>query len=107
MRPPSAIPEALSTKVVTVEVPNTAPTLVARASAIIASLMWRTFPFSSIISVLAAAPMRVPTVLNISIKTRAKMVSAISILRSDLKSNFKKVGSNDLGIETGINPSGN
>ena len=32
VRPPSATPEALSTKVVVVEVPNTAPTEVAIAS---------------------------------------------------------------------------
>ena len=44
--------------------------------------------------------MRVPMVLNISIKTKAKMVSAISALKMAWKSSFRKVGSSDWGIET-------
>ena len=106
VRPPSAIPAPLSTKVVTVEVPQTAPTEVATASASMASLMWRTLPSLSIISVLAAAPMSVPTVLKMSMKTRAKIVSAISRLSSAAKSNCRKVGAIDFGSDTGTKPSG-
>ena len=101
VRPPSAIPAPLSTKVVTVDVPQTAPMEVAKASAIIASLMFFTLPSESIISVFAAAPMSVPTVLKMSMKTRAKMVSAISRLSSALKSNCRKVGASERGRDTG------
>ena len=106
VRPPSAIPAPLSTKVVTVDVPQTAPMEVARASAIIACLMFFTLPSLSIISVLAAAPMSVPTVLKISMKTRAKIVSAISMLSSALKSNCRNVGASERGRETGMKLSG-
>ena len=42
--PPSETPEALSTKVVTVDVPSTAPAVVATASAISAPLIFGSFP---------------------------------------------------------------
>ena len=106
VRPPSAMPALLSTKVVTVEVPSTAPTEVPMASAMSACFMFFTLPSASIISVLAAAPMSVPMVLKMSMNTSAKMVSAMSGVRSDLKSNCKNVGAMDLGIDKGAKPSG-
>lgn len=44
VRPPSETPEALSTKVVTVEVPRQAPAVVATASAKSAPLILGSFP---------------------------------------------------------------
>ena len=44
VRPPSATPEALSTKVVTVEVPQTAPTVVPTASERSAPLIFGSLP---------------------------------------------------------------
>ena len=101
VRPPSAIPAELSTKVVTVDVPSAAPTLVATASAIIAPLMFFTLPASSIISVFAAAPIKVPMVLNMSMKTSTKMVRIMSPLNTLLKSICKKVGAMLCGILMG------
>ena len=95
VRPPSAIPAELSTKVVTVEVPHIAPTLVATASAIIAPLMFFTLPASSIISVLAAAPISVPMVLKMSMNTSTRMVRIMSPLSTLEKSICKKVGAMD------------
>ena len=64
VRPPSVTPEALSTKVVVVEVPSTAPAQVAMESAISAPLMWGSLPSSSSMSALDATPIRVPSVSN-------------------------------------------
>ena len=64
VRPPSVTPEALSTKVVVVEVPSTAPTQVPMESAISAPLMLGRRPSSSSISALEATPIRVPSVSN-------------------------------------------
>ena len=52
VRPPSDTPEALSTKVVTVEVPNMAPAVVPMASAMSAPLIRGSFPSLSSISAL-------------------------------------------------------
>lgn len=54
--PPSATPDDDSTNVVTVDVPHTAPTQVARASDNIAFSKLGTCPFSSSISPLEHAP---------------------------------------------------
>ena len=102
VRPPSAIPAELSTKVVTVDVPNAAPTLVAMASAIMAPLMFFTLPASSIISVFAAAPINVPMVLKMSMKTSTKIVRIMSPLNTLLKSICKKVGAMLCGILMGV-----
>ena len=83
-----------------------APRLVPMASAIMACLIFLTFPFSSIISVLAAAPISVPIVLKISMKTRANIVIAISNERRGAKSICRKVGLRLCGEEIGANPSG-
>lgn len=104
--PPSAIPVALSTQVVTVEVPHNAPNEVAIASAYIACLMFFTLPFSSISSVPEAAPISVPRVLKMSIKIRENIITITSSDRTDLKSNWKKVGDMDCGVENGTKPSG-
>ena len=75
VRPPSVTPEALSTKVVVVEVPSTAPAQVAMESASSAPLMWGSLPSSSSISALEATPMRVPRVSNRSTKRKENMTA--------------------------------
>ena len=75
VRPPSVTPEALSTKVVVVEVPSTAPAQVAMESAIRAPLMRGSLPSSSSISALEATPMRVPRVSNRSTKRKENMTA--------------------------------
>ena len=72
--PPSPIPAEDSTNVVTVEVPQIAPTQVATASAIMALLMLGTSPFSSSRLPLAQAPYSVPSVSNISTMQNAREV---------------------------------
>ena len=62
VRPPSSMPVEDSTKVVTVEVPISAPVQVAMASAMRARSPPGKFPFSSSIPALPAVPSRVPTV---------------------------------------------
>ena len=62
--PPSDTPEALSTKVVTVEVPRTAPAVVATASAINAGLIPGSLPSSSSIPAFVLTPTKVPSVSN-------------------------------------------
>ena len=54
--PPSDTPEALSTKVVVVEVPRAAPAVVATASASSAPLIRGSFPFSSSMPAFADTP---------------------------------------------------
>ena len=62
VRPPSSMPVEDSTKVVTVEVPSSAPVQVAIASAIRARSPPGKLPFSSSMPALPAVPSRVPTV---------------------------------------------
>ena len=57
-------------------------------------------------SVLAAVPMSVPSVLKMSINTNTKTVSIISTLSSAAKSSFKNVGAMLWGSETGTKASG-
>ena len=59
-RPPAATPAALSTKVVTVEVPKTAPAEVAIASDSNAGLILGRRPFSSSIFAFVLTPIKVP-----------------------------------------------
>ena len=78
VRPPSATPEADSTKVVTVEVPQTAPTVVAMASAIMALSMRGTSPSGVSMLPRAQAPYRVPRVSNMSTMQKARAVVMIT-----------------------------
>ena len=57
------------------EVPSTAPTLVATASASSAPLMRGSLPSSSSMSALEATPIRVPSVSNRSTKRNANMTT--------------------------------
>ena len=63
---PAPTPAELSTNVVVVEVPKTAPTEVATASASNAGLILGNFSSSSNISAFVATPIKVPMVSNIS-----------------------------------------
>ena len=78
VRPPSATPEADSTKVVTVEVPQTAPAVVAMASASMALSMRGTSPSGVSMLPRAHAPYRVPRVSNISTMQKARAVVTIT-----------------------------
>ena len=62
--PPSDTPEALSTNVVVVDVPRTAPAVVASASARSAPLIFGSFPSSSSIPAFEETPTSVPIVSN-------------------------------------------
>ncbi len=64
VRPPAATPEEDSTNVVTVEVPRTAPAVVATASAINADLIPGSLPSSSSIPAFVLTPTKVPSVSN-------------------------------------------
>jgi hypothetical protein len=77
-RPPWATPAALSTYVVVVDVPRTAPIVVAIQSAVKACFILGLFPFSSVIFALVQTPTRVPTVSNISIKKKVKTTTSMS-----------------------------
>ena len=105
-RPPSAIPEALSTYVVMVELPIIAPIVVPIASDIIASFTCGLCPSSPMIPVCEARPTNVPTVSNIFINNKVKITTAISSVKNSEKSNLQNVGSIEWGMETGRNPSG-
>ena len=89
--PPSATPEALSTKVVVVEVPNTAPKAVPTASDRSAPLIFGSFPSSSSISALEATPIKVPRVSNMSTNRNANMIVRKFRERTPEKSIFIKV----------------
>lgn len=71
--PPSAMPAEDSTKVVTVEVPQTAPKHVAAASANMALFMLGTLPSLSSRLPAEHAPYRVPRVSNMSTMQNASM----------------------------------
>ena len=97
--PPSTTPVEDSTKVVTVEVPSIAPTVVPTASAKRASLQLGIVPSSLIISALPAHPMRVPTVSNMSTKRNVNMTMMKSgiFAATSAKLNFMNVGAIDGG----------
>ena len=90
--PPSDTPEALSTKVVVVDVPSIAPTLVPTASAISAPLILGSFPSLSSRSALEATPIKVPRVSNRSTNKKANMMTKKSNEKNLLKSMCIKVG---------------
>ena len=102
VRPPSATPEALSTKVVTVEVPQTAPTVVPTASERSAPLIFGSLPSLSSISALEATPI---SVSNISTNRNANMMTTKSSENTMEKSIFIKVGA-ILGTEIPFEKSG-
>ena len=103
--PPSAAPAALSTNVVTVEVPIAAPAVVPRASARSAPLILGSFPLSSNKSAFAATPIRVPSVSNKSTNKNAHIIITKSIEKTLLKSIANKVGAR-LGMEIPLLKSG-
>ena len=105
VRPPSATPDALSTNVVTVEVPNIAPTEVPTASASRAPRMFGSFPSLSSISALEATPIRVPRVSNISTNKNANMMTTKSRENTMEKSIFIRVGVR-AGMEKPLEKSG-
>ena len=72
---PAPTPAELSTNVVVVEVPNTAPAEVATASASNAILILGSFSSLSSMSAFVATPISVPIVSNISTNRNAKMTT--------------------------------
>ena len=86
---PAATPEELSTNVVVVEVPSTAPAVVATASASSASLMRGSLPSLSNISALFATPINVPSVSNISTNRNAHTTAIKSKTCTPEKSSLK------------------
>ena len=94
VRPPASTPEALSIKVVTVEVPVKLPTTVPVASAIRHSFICFILPFSSSIFALDAVPIKVPIVSNMSIIQNV-IISVIAVdqpmLKNASKLNLKSV----------------
>ena len=105
VRPPSVTPDALSTKVVTVEVPSTAPAVVATASARSAPLIRGSFPFSSSILALVDTPISVPRVSKISTNKKAKITTRNSREKIPENSSFPKIGER-LGIASPLLKSG-
>ena len=87
--PPSDTPDALSTNVVVVDVPRTAPAVVAIASARSASLIRGSFPSLSSISALVAHPIKVPSVSKMSTKRNAHTIATKSNARRLEKSALK------------------
>lgn len=78
VRPPSATPEALSTKVVVVLVPKQAPAIVAMESAMKALFRPGMRPLGSIIPALVHTPTSVPMVSNISMKRKVNTITTMS-----------------------------
>ena len=105
VRPPSATPEALSTKVVTVEEQHLAPTVVPTASERRAPLMFGSLPSLSSISALEATPINVPSVSNISTNRNANIMTTKSSVKTMEKSIFINVGAM-LGMEIPFEKSG-
>lgn len=95
--PPSATPDELSTKVVIVDVPSRAPTVVPTASLIRALLASGRLPFSSSIFALVATPVRVPRVSKISTNKNENNTENISKEKILEKSNLKATGAIDGG----------
>ena len=96
VRPPASTPDADSTKVVTVDVPVQAPTMVPMESESRASFIWGILPFSSSMSAREAVPTSVPMVSNMSIITKVTMrVMAVNhpMSRNPARLNLKNVRS--------------
>ena len=103
--PPSDTPEALSTKVVVVDVPRTAPAVVATASARSAPLMLGSLPFSSSMPALEETPTRVPRVSKRSTNKNANRITRKSSEKTPSNCSFAKIGAR-LGIESPLLKSG-
>ena len=82
--PPSDTPEALSTNVVVVDVPRTAPAVVASASARSAPLIFGSFPSSSSIPAFEETPTSVPIVSNKSTNKNAQRITTKSKVKIPL-----------------------
>ena len=87
--PPSATPAELSTKVVVVEVPSTAPAVVATASASSACLIRGSLPSLSIMPALVAHPISVPMVSKISTNRKENTMAIKSKILKVEKSALK------------------
>ena len=98
VRPPTATPALLSTKVVTVEVPSRAPPVVAMESASKAPSIFGSLPSLSSILALEATPIRVPRVSNKSTNMKESMIVIKLKVKIALKSSCMKVGAR-LGTE--------
>ena len=95
--PPSATPAALSTKVVTVDVPNTAPTEVAMASDSSAGFIFGSLPSLSSISAFVDTPISVPIVSN-----KSTNKNDISIPQKEKVAIFENSNLNAIGSREGI-----
>ena len=82
--PPSDTPEALSTNVVVVDVPRTAPAVVASASARSAPLIFGSFPSLSSIPAFEETPTSVPIVSNRSTNKNAQRITTKSKVKIPL-----------------------
>ena len=103
--PPSDTPEALSTKVVVVDVPRTAPAVVATASARRAPLMFGSLPSSSSMPALEDTPTRVPRVSKRSTNKNANRITRKSSEKTPSNCSFAKIGER-LGMESPLLKSG-
>ena len=91
-RPPSETPDADSTKVVTVEVPRTAPTVVANASANSAPLILGSLPSLSRKPAFVDTPISVPSVSNRSTNRNAKITTIKSKMEIPEKLSLPAMG---------------
>lgn len=89
VRPPAATPEEDSTKVVIVDVPSTAPDVVAIASAINAGLIPGSLPSSSSIPAFVLTPTKVPSVSNRSTNKKDNTTAIKLKIPTLLKSYWK------------------
>ena len=105
VRPPAATPDALSTKEVTVLVPNTAPTVVAMASDRNACLLFLILPSASIRLVLVQTAINVPAVSNKSMKMNVNTTINMSSENNLWKSRAPKIGIIEGGRLKNLNPS--
>ena len=87
--PPADTPAELSTKVVVVDVPRTAPAVVAIASDIRAGFIAGSFPFLSSIFAFVLTPIRVPRVSKRSTKRNEKITTIKLNIPTLLKSTLK------------------
>ena len=104
--PPSATPADDSTKVVIVEVPKRAPSVVPTASDNKAFDPSGRFPSSSSILAFVATPVRVPRVSKISTNKNENKTENISKEKIFEKSSWNAIGFIDGGSDTIVEPSG-
>ena len=82
------------------------PIVVPIASDIIASFTRGICPSSRMTPVFDAKPTNVPIVSNMFMKSKVKMMIAISIVKKPSKLNWQKVGARECGSDTGKKLSG-